>query len=337
MNINRLEIGTLLVGLLLSATAMAQDQCGAIEQAKANTYGFHPATLSKNERSQKSKEMDAFWTLVQSSGPTGVTCVRQLIGNETTDTYFLFDGASLLTNLDKSGASDKAILSGLTRTDLKDVAPDGYINLCLELSKRNVDIGPAAKKYLHAPEVTVYLPQHGAYKLDRTAGAILLYGSMEPDLVDKYLIPELSSPEEEIRNTAAFVLSLNLTENSYRALTALGTMEAFSKEARASVTYITTRRPVEVARPAKYTREQMLNKLARLPEMDPVQDEAEDKALDNSVYATFRNADVGALREGRRRMIVGVSNESVEGYEEMSRVLLNLINVLDLYPQYRKR
>lgn len=113
-------------------------------------------------------------------------------------------------------------------------------------------------------------------------------------------------------------------------------MDGFSKEARTSVAYVATRHRVDVTKPAKYTRQQMLNKLARLPEMDPVSDEAEDKALDNSIYATFSDADVGALREGRRKMIVGVSNESVEGYQEMSRILLNLINVLDLYPQYRK-
>lgn len=34
-------------------------------------------------------------------------------------------------------------------------------------------------------------------------------------------------------------------------------------------------------------------------------------------------------------MIPGVSNESVEGYAEISRVLLNLINVLDLDKDYR--
>jgi hypothetical protein len=65
-------------------------------------------------------------------------------------------------------------------------------------------------------------------------------------------------------------------------------------------------------------------------------DEAENKALDNSIYATLTPDDVAALRAGRRRMIVGVSNESVEGYEEMSRILLNLINVLDLYPKHRR-
>jgi hypothetical protein len=321
--------------LLLGSVGFAQDQCSAISQAKASTYGFHPATLPKAERQQKSNQMDGFWSLVKTSGVAGLACVRQLMAQETTDTYFLFDGASLLLNLDKSGASDQAILDGLARTDLRDVAPDAFISFCLKLGKRNVDIGPAAAQYLHAEHVTVFLPQHGAYKLDRTRGAILLYGSLRPALVDKYLIPELSSPNQEVRDTAAFVLSLNLTEESYKALTALGGMENFSKESRESVTYIKTRREIEVAKPAKYTRQQMLDKLARLPEMDSDINEAEDKALDNSMYATFTAADLDALREGRRKMIVGVSNESVEGYEEMSRILLNLINVLDLYPQYR--
>jgi len=258
-----------------------------------------------------------------------------MIAKEKTDTFFLFDGASLLATLDNSGASDGAILDGLARTDMQDVTSDGYIELCLRLSRRNVDIGVAAGKYLQAQNVTVYLPQHGAYKLDRIRGAILLYGSSEPALVDKYLIPELSSPDQEVRSTAAIILSQNLTEDSLKALNSLAAIENFSKEAQDSVRFVIRRQPVDVSKPAKYTRKQMLDKLARLPEMDAEIDDAENNALDNSIYATLTPDDVGALREGRRRMIVGVSNESVEGYEEMSRILLNLINVLDLYPKYR--
>ena len=92
--------------------------------------------------------------------------------------------------------------------------------------------------------------------------------------------------------------------------------------------------------PPKYTREQMLAKVTKFPEMDmdaSANPEAENKALDNSVYATFRVDDVEALRESRRRLITGVSNESVEGYVEMSRVLLHLINKLNLYAEYRTR
>jgi hypothetical protein len=279
--------------------------------------------------------LDEFWNLTPKSGQPGLACLRQMIASEKTDTFFLFDGASLLATFDKSGAFDRAILDGLVRTDMQDVSSDGYIELCLRLSRRKVDIGPAGATYLHAPNVTVYLPQHGAYKLDRTRGAILLYGSSESALVDKYLIPELSSRDEEVGNTTAIILSQNLTEDSLKALNSLAGVETLSKEAQDSVRSVMTRRAVEVSKPAKYTRQQMLDKLARLPEMGAEIVEAENKALDDSIYATCTPADVDALREGRRRMIVGVSNESVEGYEEMSRILLNLINVMDLYPKYR--
>jgi hypothetical protein len=323
------------VFFLLVATGAAQDPCSAVNQAKVKTYGFHPSKLSKQERDRKSKRMDEFWNQVQASGQRGSECVRQLISVEASDTYFLFDGASLLAHLDKSGSSDQSILSGLVRTDMEDVDPAGYIAVALQLSARNIDIGPAANKYLMAPNVTVYLPQHGAYELDRVRGAILLYGSLRPALVDSDLIPQLSSPEQEVRSTAAMILAQNMTEESLGALRSLGKMETFSKPAREWATAVQARRQVDVTKPAKYTRQQMLEKLARLPEMDSNIDEAENKALDNSIYATFTAQDLDALRDGRRKMITGVSNESVEGYEEMSRILLNLINVLDLYPQYR--
>jgi hypothetical protein len=71
--------------------------------------------------------------------------------------------------------------------------------------------------------------------------------------------------------------------------------------------------------------------------MDPAEEsQREDKAPDNSVYATFTPADVETLRESRRKFITGVSNEAVEGYAEMSRVLLHFINKLPLYAEYRK-
>lgn len=329
------NIALFLIILSSSIVSFAQDSCSEINQAKTRTYGFHPPQLSKHERTEKSKQMDQFWNLVRSKGPQGLSCLKQLMADETNDKYFLFDGASLLANFDRSGASDPAILHGITRTDLTDVALDGYIGLCLDLSHRNVDIGPAADRYLQARNVTVYLPLHGAYELNRGRGAILLYGSLSPKSVDKYLVPALASPDQEVRNTAAMVLAQNMTEDSFRALAALGPMENFSTEAREWVKAIMTRRKVEVIRPAKYTRQQMLEKLARLPDMDSDIDETENKALDNSVYATFTSNDLNALREGRRKMIGGVSNESVEGYEEMSRILLNLINVLDSYSQYR--
>ncbi|MGH9513921.1 MAG: hypothetical protein ACRD2U_17480 [Terriglobales bacterium] len=279
--------------------------------------------------------MDSFWNLVKHKGPDGLRCIRELVETEREDKYFLFDAASILTTFDKTGDSDKTILDGLVGTDLRDVDPSGYIYVALQLSHRGDDIGPAANKYLHAPDVTTYLPAHGGYELNRTRGAILLYGSLPPGLVDKYLDPEIRASEPEVRDTAAVILSLNMTEDSFRAIASLGARSGLSKAALDQVESVRKYQAVPVSRPSKYTRQQMLEKISRLPEVEDGINDAENRALDNSIYAEINDGDLNALREGRERMIQGVSNESVEGYLEMSRILLNLINVLDLYRTYR--
>jgi hypothetical protein len=83
-------------------------------------------------------------------------------------------------------------------------------------------------------------------------------------------------------------------------------------------------------------------KIAKLPDFDPSEftrgfadTEAEIRAFHNSIYATLTPSDVVTLLDARRRSIRGVSDESVDDYSELSGVLLNLINILDLYPDYR--
>jgi hypothetical protein len=316
-------------------TTAQNSDCEHLKQLKKTTYGFRPSQLNHEQQATKSTGLDGFWYSVKGLGEPGIACVRTLIASEKDDPYFLFDAASLLWTFDQSGISDAAILDGVSRTDLDDLDIPGYISVVLYLAKKDLDIGVPASNYLHHPKVTAYLPKHGAYKLDRTAGAILLYGSMKPDLQDRYLSKEVADSNQEVRDSAAIVWSMNLTESSFKGLAALGNMENFSKPVRDQIAAIRKSRSIEVKTPPKYTREQMLAKLAKFPEIDPDINQAEDKALDNSVYVTFGPSDLEALRTARRKLIRGVSNESIEGYEEMSRVTLNLINRLDLFKEYR--
>jgi hypothetical protein len=275
-------------------------------------------------------------------GPDGIGCLRTLVETEQADKFFLFDGASLLASLDHSSGSNQAILKALAQTNLQDVQPDAFISLALRLSKQDVDISSAADNYLHAPKVATYLARHGGYKLDRLQGAILLYGSMPPALVDKSLSQEVQSSNEDARNTAAIVWSMNLTEASFKGLAALGDMKTFSNDARQSAQYVLKAQTVPLTKPSKYARTQVLAKIAKMPDFDPSEFsggfadiEAEIRAFHDSIYATLTPADVVTLLAARRRSIRGVSDESVDEYSELSAVLLNLVNVLDLYPNYR--
>ncbi|MCI0351240.1 MAG: hypothetical protein L0Z53_17590 [Acidobacteriales bacterium] len=328
---------TILTVLLASSASLSAqpDPCIAIKAAKKSTYGFQPRNLSTKQQEAKNKQLDTFWNLANSHGAQGLECVAALLQAETSDTYFLFDAASLLAHFDRSGKRDQAVLDGLSRTDLRDLDMDGYIAVALQLSRHGADIGTIARKYLHEPKVTTYLARHGGYELNRVRGAILLYGSMQPALVDQLLAQEIASTGTEARETAAMVWSLNMTEASFKGLASLD-LHSLSEGARKWIEPVRRYRAVTPTVPAKYTREQMLQKLARFPELGHDIDDEENRALDNSVYANFTAADFDAVREGRRKLIRSVSNESVDAYMEMSRVLLNLINKLDAYSQYRQ-
>jgi hypothetical protein len=125
-------------------------------------------------------------------------------------------------------------------------------------------------------------------------GAIPLYGAMPPALADKSLAQEAHSSNATARNTAVIVWSMILTEGSSRGMAA-GDMKTFSGEAQRSVQYVRTPRAVPVTRPSKYTRAQVLAKIANLPDFDPqaglngdfTSAEAEIRAFHNSIYASL--------------------------------------------------
>jgi hypothetical protein len=324
--------------LELAAPARGQETCKSIAAAERTIYGFHPAKLTDAERKAKSAAMDSYWNLVKDAGPAGADCLRALLQKQT-DGFAVFDEASLLYSLSKSAESRDLVAQAVAKTDLADVQPADYVRFALRLVKDGADIEPIAHNYLTAPnDVTTYLAAHGGFKLDRLAGALLLYAVMPTEKIDDALSKEVNSASAETRNAAAIVWSMNMTERSFKGLAALGDMKEFTSETRRQVRSVLIPYEVRVTTP-KYTREQMLAKIAKFPDfdMDPSEDfERENKALDNSVYATFTEGDVATLRESRRKFVTGVSNEAVESYSEMSRVLLHLINKLHMYSEYRQ-
>jgi hypothetical protein len=186
---------------------------------------------------------------------------------------------------------------------------------------------------MNAKNPTVTLAAHGDYRLDRISGGILLYGRMPADLMDKYLADEVASTNPETRNAAVVIWSLNMTEASFKGLADLGEMEDFSPQAREWVNKVRRQVQVPVTRPARYTREQMLEKIAKWPAFPD--DPSESAALDNAFYVTLTTNDLSTIREARRRVVTGVSDEAIETYMEVSRMLLNLVNVLDAYKDSR--
>ena len=332
--------------LLLVAAAAAQQQgCAELQALKKETYGFHPTKLTEQQQTAKERQMDRFWKLAESEGRRGAACLRQMLKSESGDSFFLFDGATLLLHLDDSQPSLAAVSDAAGRSDLGEINAAGYVELVLELAQHGVDTAALAEKYMTYPDVDGYVAEH-SLALDRATGAIFLYGSMPPERADKNLVPLLDAKEAGIRGTAALLLALNMTRESYRALAGLPDFDSLPEHARKQVVAaLAYHAPSEKSIPA-YSREQVLARLRSLPRTSeqleaelrkdsPVVGIANDEPFARSAIATLSAADLETVREARRAALLSVSEETLYEYAAYTRVILGVINRLDLYKEYR--
>ena len=179
--------------LLLVAVAAAQQQgCAELQALKKETYGFRPTKLSELQQTAKEKQIQHFRKVAESQGKRGVRCLRGMLKSESSDSFFLFDGASLLLHLDDSQPSLAVVSEAAGRSDLAEINAASYVELALELTQHGVDTGALADKYIKYPEVDGYIAEQ-SLPVDRATGAIFLYGSMPPERADKSLVPLLSA------------------------------------------------------------------------------------------------------------------------------------------------
>ena len=332
--------------VLLAAGAAAQQQgCAELQALKKGTYGFRSTGLSQPQQTAKEQQIDRFWKLAAAQGKRGVACLTAMLKSESADPFFLFDGASLLLHLDDSQPSLAAASDAIGRSDLGEINAASYVELVLELARHGVDTGALADTYMKYPEVDGYIAER-SLPVDRATGALFLYGSMSPDRADNHLVPMLNAKEAHVRNTAALQLALNLTRESCRALAGLPEIDTLPEYARKQViAALAYRAPEDKAIPT-YSREQVLARLRALPRTEeqmaaelrkdtPVVGIAGDEPFIRSALATLTGTDLETVREARRTALLSVSEESLQEYVAYTRIILGVINRLDLYREYR--
>ena len=317
------------------ARAAMESACAELQKEKSDIYGFHPAQISQKEREVKSSQMDQFWKSVKTQGPLGIDCLKQLIVAEQQDGFFVFDAASLLLSLDTSTRSLEVASSGIAKADLKDLDSSSYIRTTLFLFHRGMDITSLVEHYMTSPEVKGFVPQH-AMTLDRETGAIFMYGSMPSSSADQSLIRMLNSNESATRSAAVALLPLSLTKDSLNALKAID-RTALPESIRKAVEGVLRHQRIEDVGPTKQSRAEVLKTLNRIPKFGgDFWGVAGDKEFAQSAIALLQEEDLPVLREARRKSIYGLSDEALHEYFALSRVLLGVINRLDLYKEVRE-
>ena len=278
--------------------------CDSLRAEKSKTYGFRLSRLNEEQIAAKSKELDAFWKLVQAAGPQGVSCIRSLLAEEKTDHAFQFDAASMLFPEDHSPETLNLIRDSLAQTDFQESDPANYLTLALALGQTGVDIRPLAAKLLLYPNAVIHISDHDL-DLDSDTAALFLYGPMEPSEAASALISLLQAPQPFVRDAAAHLLAEQMTGESFRALSKWDGLakiqEDFRRNDVQSVMKYQPSDPADFANP-KFTREQVLQAIASLPHTQKEFDDVmatRGAAFDRQMRD--KKATQPATRPGRRR------------------------------------
>jgi len=137
-----------------------------------------------------------------------------------------------------------------------------------------------------------------------------------------------------------------MTGEIYRALAGLPGIDHLPEYAQKQVVAaLAYHAPADNVIPT-YSREQVLVRLRTLPRTaeqmeaelkkeNPVVGIADDEPFIRSAVAVLTAADLDTVREARRAALLSVSDESLNEYAAYTRVILGVINRLDLYKEYR--
>jgi hypothetical protein len=362
--------------MMAIGAGMAQAQspsCADLRAQKEKVYGFHLTQLNEAQIDAKSKEIDAYWKQLQSAGPDGVSCLKDMLLAEKTDHIFQFDAASFLFQLDKSPESLSLVKDAIVQTDFQETDPANYLSLALELGQRGANIQSLAARLLLFPNAVIHISEH-SLDLDSDTAALFLYGSMDSVKASKALIAQLHAQEPFVRAAAAHLLAEEMTEEALRTLSTWGGLADVKEDYRRndiqSVMKYQAPDPAEFANP-KWTREQVLQIIAGLPhtrkefdevmstrgaefdrqmrekkpsqeelakavaESEPIYGITDRTAFQNSAVATLKAEDFDTLREARCKALYNISDESLSEYLAYTQLMIRLMNRLDLYKDYR--
>jgi hypothetical protein len=132
-------------------------------------YNFSPSKVTAETRDSKSKVMDSFWNDVKGHPDIELPLLRKELGDPSNPRFFYADGSSLLLSLSHSPEDQQLAVLSLAQVDLSDFQSRQYLFEVHDLALSSADVTPAALHMLDDPKFQVFLPEHGAYRLDQSA------------------------------------------------------------------------------------------------------------------------------------------------------------------------
>jgi hypothetical protein len=207
----------------MTAAAPVPPECREFQELVDRTYNFKPSKLSDAERSAKSAEMDKVWERSKSDPFGSLPCLKAALEKPNANSFFLFDGSTLLVTLDASAESKKLLIQSYAKSDLTDIVLSNWISPILKYGLEGMDTSAAGEAWLRASDPKYYLPQHGPLAVDKKIGALAIYGSMDERFATPSLVKMAASSDSMVREIAANLLLDQLTSESNKYAKTLDT------------------------------------------------------------------------------------------------------------------
>ena len=306
----------------------AKDSCANFRELIKTTYNFKPAQLSDSERDAKSAAMDRVWNTMKANSKELLPCLRTALEDPRANSFFRFDGSNLLVELDPSLQSKATQVRSYTSVDLDDVDLRTWVTTLAQRGAEGLDVSEAGARWLAYPKASYYLPEHGAYQVKASEGALFIYGSMDEAQATPALLKIISQANHPGRENALWILMSQATPESLRALKQVDP-KGFSKKAQGSLSAL-LRNP-QLLKPRakpKSSREEFIKAFQGMVAGDWSKFEAlVEKVPDGEkdVVAVLKTEDLPLVRRVRRLIIANANPHAMEYYNSFTSILMALV------------
>lgn len=140
--------------------ALAQETNKANREEILGVYSFSPHALNKEEQSQKSDSLDAFWNRAKADRKTYIPLLKDQLKAKDVPAFFLYDGSMLLLELADTAENRRIALQAVARCDLRDVDRTAYLREVHRFAVAGEDTTDAAFHILDDPKFKAIIPEH---------------------------------------------------------------------------------------------------------------------------------------------------------------------------------
>ncbi|HJX84082.1 MAG TPA: hypothetical protein VJ723_07055 [Candidatus Angelobacter sp.] len=146
--------------ILLSMALISTARATSLHDEIQKLYGFHPASLTHEQRKVKSDEMDRFWAKAEADKGKYIPELRQELTDLGNPPFFLFDGSMLLLKMSDTSTDRKIAVNAIAHCDLDDVQSSEYFKWVQRLAAQGENTTTAALRILEDSKFQVFVPQH---------------------------------------------------------------------------------------------------------------------------------------------------------------------------------